>query len=948
MSQLLHNLTVLFNRDELKTLCLELDVNFDELPEGGLTGQARELIHLLRRQDRLLELVKAGQEMRPNADWPAPGKLESGLPPAETPPELRPYLELMLRRSSRLPLVPLDPQGRESAHLSLRQVFINLNGDFAHQVYRDETKADYKAHLFFNAILAHIHYNQQLILLGDPGSGKSTLLRYLAHILAQHWLEPAGDWLDNLAWPVGIKRFKAEESAIVYSRESYLEKHFEADELTERHWVLTPPVPVYIELRAFARSGFDPDSPLALWQFAGRQLERDGCARALPALQALVEQGRVIFLLDGVDEVPVRERGRIWQAVANLEQGVCGSNRWLTTCRVLSFTAAEAPAGAPVKTLRPLDEGQIERFIGRWYGALAELGEMNREQADNMTASLQAAARRPQLQPLAANPMLLTIMAIVQTFYGALPDERAKLYQACVETLLLRWQRHKEQDAAAELPAELTELNISLENLERLLWEIAWQAHNQSIGQEDAADIPETALMTLARRHLGSWASAEKFLAYTERRAHLLVGRGGVDNRVYTFPHRTFQEYLAACYLTPGLRLRKLGPDLAAQGDTWREVLNLAAGALVYNKNNREMVMLAIEGILPRRLPDDADEGGWFRIWRAAEMALIVGRAALESNDVAEDLLPALRERLAALLEKGRLTPRQRAEAGGALGWLGDPRPDVACAIPALVDIPAGPFLMGSDKKADKQAYDDEEPQHSLNLLAYAIGKYPVTVAQYRCFVVAGGYDNRDYWTEAGWEYRQKEGWTEPRYWQAPRWTVPNHPVVGVSWYEAAAYCNWLKATTGRDFRLPDEAMWEKAARGTDGRLYPWDNEWNPAYLNAHETGIGQTAAVGMFPNGRSPAGVFDLSGGVWEWMSSQFRPYPFDAADGREEPEGEARRVLRGGSWAYARSIARAASRITPSPPAPVAAMSASGWRWRAVPHLIKNTDPCSWRAKW
>ncbi len=915
MSQLRQLLTTHFNRDELKTLCHDLGVNFDELPEGSITGQARELIHLLRRQDKLAELLELVQKLRPKVGWPLLDEIVADDELVVSESALRPYLELVLRRSSRLPLVPLDPQGRESAHLSLRQVFINLNGDFAYQIHHDETKAAYKAHLFFNAILAHIHTNQQLILLGDPGSGKSTLLRYLAHILAQHWLEPGGDWLTNLAWPVGIKQFKAEDSEIVYGRESHLEKHFEADELQEQHWVLTPPLPVYIELREFARSNFDPASPLALWQFAGQQLERDGLGTALPALQSLLEQGRIIFLLDGVDEVPVTERGRIWQAVASLEQGVCGSNRWVTTCRVLSFTAAEAPAGVPVKTLRVLTEAQIEQFISRWYGALAELGEMSQAQAQNMTASLQAAAQRPQLQPLAENPMLLTIMAIVQTFYGTLPDERAKLYQACVEALLLRWQRHKEPDAQSDLPAELEELDISQENLERLLWAIAWQAHNEHIDEDEVADISEADLMAIARQHLGSWAKAEQFLAYTERRAHLLVGKGGVKDRVYTFPHRTFQEYLAACYLTPGLKLRKLGPDLAAQGDTWREVLNLAAGVLVHNKNNREMVMLAIERILPRRTPAADDEAGWFRVWRAAEMALIVGQDNLADNEVTEELLPELQTQLAALLENGALTPVQRAEAGVALGWLGDPRPDVACEIPALVEIPAGPFLMGSDKKVEKQARDNEKPQHQLDLPAYTIGKYPVTVAQYGCFVEAGGYDKRDYWTKAGWAYRQKESWTEPRYWQDRRWTVPNHPVVGVSWYEAVAYCNWLKATTGRDFRLPDEAMWEKSARGADGRIYPWGNEWHPANLNARETGIGQTSAVGMFPNGRSLAGVFDLSGNVLEWLSSKHRPYPFNATDGRENMEGETGRVLRGGSWNNFADYARAADRNNGDP---------------------------------
>ncbi|MCB9421360.1 MAG: SUMF1/EgtB/PvdO family nonheme iron enzyme [Ardenticatenaceae bacterium] len=861
MSQLLQLLTTHFNRDELKTLCHELGVNFDELPEGGISGQARELIHLLRRQERLADLIEWGRRLRPKAAWPTAAEATADYEPIAAEPELRPYLELILRRSSRLPLVPLDPQGRESAHLSLRQVFINLNGDFAYQVRRDETNTAYKEHLFFNAILAHIHANQQLILLGDPGSGKSTLLRYLAHILAQHWLEPGGNWLENLAWPVGVKQFQAEESEIVYSRESHLEKHFEADELQEQQWVLTPPVPIYIELREFARSQFDPDSPLALWDYAGGQLERDGLASALPALQRLLEQGRIIFLLDGVDEVPVPERGRIWRAVANLANGVGGSSRWVTTCRVLSFTAAEAPAGVPVKTLRALDEAQIEAFIGRWYGALAGLGEMNQEKADNMAASLQTAAQRPQLQPLAENPMLLTIMAIVQTFYGTLPDERAKLYQACVEALLLRWQRHKEQDAQSELPSELAELAISQEDLERLLWEIAWQAHKENIDGDEGADIAETDLMAIARQHLGSWAKAEQFLAYTERRAHLLVGKGGVTDRVYTFPHRTFQEYLAACYLTPGLKLRKLGPELAAQGDTWREVLNLAAGVLVHNKNNREMVILAMERILPKRTPAADDEAGWYRVWRAAEMGLIVGRENLADNEVAEELLPELQTQLAALLETGALTPVQRAEAGAALGWLGDPRAGVCTLEPVLIAIEDGlTFGMGKNY----------EP---VTIPApYQIAQYPVTHAQFRFFVADGGYTDkwRHCWTKDGWRYKERDGWTEPRYWNDPQFNSPNQPVVGISWYEAAAYAHWLAEKTGKNYRLPTEAEWERAARHTDNRIYPWGNDWRDGIVNSTEAGIGRPTAVGGFPAGAAEGGIQDMSGNVWEWCQDK------------------------------------------------------------------------------
>ncbi|MCB8966922.1 MAG: SUMF1/EgtB/PvdO family nonheme iron enzyme [Ardenticatenaceae bacterium] len=860
---LLDILTTYFNDDELNTLCFHLDIPHDDLPAQGRANKARELLLRVQREQRLPDLLARGREMRPQAQWP-----DAAVAARQRfiPPELIPYLEMVTRRSSRLPLGPLDPTGRESAHISLGQVFINLNAGVAGERIAGEDGQD---QVQYSAALAHIHNRQRLILLGDPGSGKSTLLRFLAYCLAQAALTTTDAWLPKLSWTV-TRHAKANDKG----------------EAVAQHWQRDAPLPIFIELRDFAQSGFDPRSPLALWAYVQAQWQRDGFGDGLEALALLARHNQVIFLLDGVDEVPLAQRRDVWQAIRALGDGPFGGSRWVATCRVLSFAADEAPPGVPVQTLQFLEDVQIDQFIAAWYAALLAAGEINAASAQVMTAQLQDAARRPGLQPLAQNPMLLTIMALVQTFHGTLPDERAKLYQACVETMLLRWQRHKDESGGGALPDVLAQLQTSQENLERLLWEVAWTAHRSAAGQQEAANIPETTVLQIAKKHLGDYARAEAFLAYTERRAHLLMGRGGQQQRVYTFPHRTFQEYLAACFVAAQRDFTRGAPLLAAQGDAWREVLALAAGTLVFNQNNREKALDGVEKVLPTHMPAPDDEGGWFRVWLAAEMLLVVGKTAAAKDAVGRSLLPRLQKLLAALVASGRLTPPQRAAAGRALGWLGDPRPDVACAVPALVQIPAGPFLMGSSD-ADKLAYDREKPQHEVTLPAYAIGKYPVTVAQYARFVQAGGYEDAAYWTAAGWQQRQREGWTAPRYWEDRRWTCPNHPVVGVSWYEAVAYCRWLSAATGRSFRLPHEAMWEKAARGADGRIYPWGDEWDAAKLNAAETGINQTSAVGMFPDGRSPYDVYDMSGNVLEWCSGRAYPkYPFQERPYAEEVE--------------------------------------------------------------
>jgi formylglycine-generating enzyme required for sulfatase activity len=138
---------------------------------------------------------------------------------------------------------------------------------------------------------------------------------------------------------------------------------------------------------------------------------------------------------------------------------------------------------------------------------------------------------------------------------------------------------------------------------------------------------------------------------------------------------------------------------------------------------------------------------------------------------------------------------------------------------------------------------------------------------------------------------------------------------VGVSWFEALAYVRWLAAFTGRACRLPTEAEWEKAARGTDGRIYPWGDERAEGRANTSETDLGRTTVVGAFPGGASPYGALDMSGNVWEWCSSAWKDYPYRADDGREDLEGDDFRVWRGGSWNDDRRYARCASRLSSRP---------------------------------
>jgi len=240
---------------------------------------------------------------------------------------------------------------------------------------------------------------------------------------------------------------------------------------------------------------------------------------------------------------------------------------------------------------------------------------------------------------------------------------------------------------------------------------------------------------------------------------------------------------------------------------------------------------------------------------------------------------------------------------------------------PQMVTIPAGPFLMGTPEgqvdelfalmeekfKDTKRAWVEREtPQHEVTLPAYAIGRYPVTNAEFARFMEDGGYSTRGYWTQVGWQQKENDAWTQPRYWEDEKWNGDSQPVVGISWYEALAYCRWLSAKTGRTYRLPSEAEWEKAARGTDGRRYPWGETWDSQKCNNSETGPGHTTPMGQYPEGDSPYHVSEMVGQVWQWCSTRYggtgdKPKfgsPYRNDDDRENLEGDDTRILRGGSW--------------------------------------------------
>ncbi len=225
--------------------------------------------------------------------------------------------------------------------------------------------------------------------------------------------------------------------------------------------------------------------------------------------------------------------------------------------------------------------------------------------------------------------------------------------------------------------------------------------------------------------------------------------------------------------------------------------------------------------------------------------------------------------------------------------------------IPAVVEVPAGPFVAGSDQaerdaayRLDELAYghnrtrlwkwyDRERPRQTLETGAFRITATPITNSQYAAFVAATGHAAPDVDRETWEGYKlvhpykrtRRHAWKDGR----PPKGREDHPVVLVSHADALAYAAWLSELTGQSWRLPSDLEWEKAARGTDGRRFPWGNFWNPKLVNTHDAGPFDTLPVGTYPQGASPFGLLDTAGQVFEWTGT---------------PSGPARLLVKGGSW--------------------------------------------------
>lgn len=730
-------------------------------------------------------------------------------------------------------------------------------------------------------LLLNVVNERSLYVSGAPGSGKSTFCRWLA------WLLANGRMPDPEPEPVQNARFEGFP------------------------WMLEGKLPVVIRLR-----DFHPVLPRRRELTAC--LFRDALKRWLTreqpgglswdGLRPRLEAGGVMLILDGADEVPASRRAPLFSGLAQcLPDWEKAGNRVLLTSRPYGLTHADVRRlGLPHAPLDRLARRFQEELVRRWFRILIE----EPARADETAAGLlRDVGERAWLFPLAENPLLLTAMSIVYGEGKRLPQDKHDLYDRIADTVL------HNRFAPKDVPL-----------MRRRLEAIAHGMHTGvGLGAGETRETPEARATTreidrlLKADRQADYNTEKGFRQVSEARERLLSESGlllPAEANGAEFYHFSFQEFFAAERIAD-VDLNRLPEVFLERGERpeWRNTLSFLFGNQLarYSRPQRAFDLLQkILGTISRTT-------GLSKTTLAADcVEILQGR----QGELKDGTLDALRGLCLEGMRSARPAP-DRCVLGDELGRLGDPRfrsdlwhlPDEP--LLGFVEIPAGPFRMGSDRERDSEALNDEIPSRSVTLSRYFMARYPVTVAQFRAFV-----ENTD-----------DNGGFRPGDPDCLR-GVANHPVVWVSWDEAMAYCAWLtrKLRTGRltpeplrraltaeglRIGLPTEAQWEKAGRGTDGRVFPWGDQGDLDRLNCFETGIHSTSAVGCFPGGASPFGIEETSGNVLEWCLDGYARDAYTRG-GVVDPVGSvkgASRVVRGGSWCDRARDCRAAYRYRGDP---------------------------------
>ncbi|MFZ4664237.1 MAG: SUMF1/EgtB/PvdO family nonheme iron enzyme [Caldilineaceae bacterium] len=774
----------------------------------------------------------------------------------------------------------------------------------------------------------------RFVLLGDPGSGKSSFLRHLTLCLAGALRQEAG--------APGVPA-TATLAAL-------------------GEWELGGYTPIYVELRDLVRTTF-PVLPTAaqerakqptaetFWHYVRDPLLPSPLTAFARDLRTLADEGQAILLLDGLDEVPQADDPRRREQVKALIAALVNDTpklRIIVGSRPYAYQVGEwALAGFGQTTLQPLHREGLQALAAAlfaaalvtppqpspaWGGSSGLLDETSvpppirgREpfgrgggDADHAAKTFVAALTdHPHLdERLYANPLFFTLLAALWLTDTAqrLPTTQAELYRRAVDLLLDRWARRRAPDLSV-----VETLGLTVAELRPVLESFACTVQETAQPGADTTTFRLGDLLNVLAE-AGYNPRIQDVATYLERHAGLLVSP---RRSYFYFSHRSFQEHLAACELTcrdgparrPPVTIDRRFPDglsrrVQAEPARWRTVAYLAAGELMTQGRTGETLLweLLEECCQPYITAGRAPAAVVIALGIARHHDLFDLRPS--DRRYRRHLEPLRQVALQVLTDVANFTPAERNIAGELLGRHPehDTRKGVGRRADGLPDIDWVEIPESDAQGRREFIYQRGERRVEPT---FWLARYPITYSQFQAFLDADdGFANSLRWEGLAAPYDDRATPDEQyfKFW--------NHPRDSVSWYDAMAFCRWLttkaqaqpallplalQGQTNWRITLPTEWQWEKAARGHDGRQYPWGDAYQAGYANINETYqkdgphyLAKTSAVGMYPHGASPYGLLDMSGNVWERCLNEY-----DNPD-RTQAEGGARCFVRGGSWGY------------------------------------------------